>query len=180
VLLVTVWGLCISLGAPGVYYLLALHRKTVSLQMGVASSAVSGVMVLTMLIVQLSVNAVVVPMIEAPPEGVTEAAVRMTWNAVSQVQLGLDIVWDVYLCIAAFLIAWNMRRHPRFGVFFSATGLLIAAALFALNIATFPEPPAEAGSIDLGPLIGLWFLAVTIQVFRSFGWADAILAERPA
>jgi hypothetical protein len=160
------------------YYLLALHRRTVTLQIGVASSAVSGVVVLTMLIVQLSVNAVVVPLIETPPEGVTEAAARMIWKAVSQVQLGFDIVWDIYLCFAALLIAWNMRRHPRFGWIFSGSGLVIAAALYAFNIATFPTPPAEAGSVDLGPLIGLWFLAVTIQVFRSFGWADEVLAER--
>ena len=71
-----------------------------------------------------------------------------------------------------------MRRHPRFGLIFSATGILIAAALFAFNMATFPVPPANAGSVDLGPLIGLWFLVVTIQVFRSFGWADEALANR--
>lgn len=178
VLLVTVWGLCISVGAPGLYYLLSLNRKTVSLQIGVASSAVAGVIALTMLIVQMSVNTAVVSMIEAPPEGASEATVRAAWSVVDHVQLGLDIVWDVYLCLSALLIAWNMRRHPRFGLFFSATGILIAGALFAFNMATFPVPPANAGSIDLGPLIGLWFLVVTIQVFRSFGWADRALADR--
>jgi hypothetical protein len=177
VLLVTVWGLCMSLGAPGLYFLLALNRKTVSLQVGVASSAVAGIVVLTMLIVQISVNAAVVPMIDAPPEGASEAMVRTAWNVVDQVQLGLDIVWDIYLCLSAILIAWNMRQHPRFGLFFTVTGILIAGTLFAFNMATFPVPPANAGSIDLGPLMGLWFLVVTIQVFRSFGWADRALAD---
>jgi len=165
-------------GAPGLYFLLALNRKTVSLQIGVACSAVAGVVVLTMLIVQMSVNAAVVPMIEVPLEGASEAMVRTAWSVVDQVQLGLDIVWDIYLCLSALLIAWNMRRHPRFGLIFSATGILIAGALFAFNMATFPVPPANAGSVDLGPLIGLWFLVVTIQVFRSFGWADEALANR--
>lgn len=177
VLLVTVWGLCISVGAPGLYYLLSLNRKTVSLQIGVASSAVAGVVALTMLIVQMSVNAAVVPMIETPPEGASEAMVRTAWGVVDHVQLGLDIVWDIYLCLSALLIAWNMRRHPRFGLLFSASGILIAAALFAFNMVTFPVPPANAGSVDLGPLIGLWFLAVTIQVFRSFGWAEKVFAD---
>ena len=102
---------------------------------------------------------------------------RAAWSVVDQVQLGLDIVWDIYLCLSALLIAWNMRSHPRFGVIFSVTGVVIAGALFAFNMATFPVPPANAGSVDLGPLIGLWFLAVTIQVFRSFGWADMALAD---
>ena len=43
VLLVTVRGVCISMGAPGLYYLLALNQKTVTLQIGVAASAVAGV-----------------------------------------------------------------------------------------------------------------------------------------
>ena len=177
VLLVTVWGLSISIGAPGMYYLLALNRKTVTLQIGVAASAVAGVVALTMLIVQVSVNTAVAPMIESPPAGSSEAMVNAAWAVVDYVQLGLDIVWDIYLCLAALLIAWNMRRHPQFGSLFSVSGVLIAVALFAINIAYFPNPPANARSIDLGPLIGLWFLVVTIQVFRSFGWADRALAK---
>lgn len=177
VLLVAVWGVCMSAGAPGLYYLLSINRKTVSLQIGATASAVAGVVALTMLIVQLSVNASVAPMIEAPPEGVSEEMVSAAWTVVDHVQLGLDIVWDIYLCLAALLLAWNMRRHPRFGVVFSASGIIIAAALLGLNFAYFPDPPATVGSIDLGPVIGLWFLAVTVQVFRSFGWAERALAS---
>jgi hypothetical protein len=51
--------------------------------------------------------------------------------------------------------------------------MLIATGLLVLNLATFPLPPASAGSLDLGPVAGLWYLAITVQMFRSFGWAEA-------
>jgi hypothetical protein len=34
----------------------------------------------------------------------------------------------------------------------------------------FPEPPADAGSVDLGPLIGLWYLVVRIRMAMSLSW----------
>jgi hypothetical protein len=42
------------------------------------------------------------------------------------------------------------------------------------------EPPigrAIGGDIDLGPL-GLWGLAVSIQIIRSFSWADKRIAAK--
>jgi hypothetical protein len=53
-------------------------------------------------------------------------------------------------------------------------GLLIVG----LNIGTFPTPPANAGLFDPGPLMGLWYLMVTVNMARSRGWYDEILATR--
>ena len=63
-----------------------------------------------------------------------------------------------------------MFGHPRLGKILSISGILIAFALLVLNIYSFPIPPAESGSIDLGPLTALWYLAVTIQIARSMKW----------
>jgi len=93
------------------------------------------------------------------------------------VQLGFDIVWEIFLCLGALCLAWNMRRHPRFGWLFAAPGMVVAVALFALNIATFPVPPGEAGLVDLGPVIGLWYLFVAIRIVTSLGWVDTVLAR---
>jgi hypothetical protein len=50
---------------------------------------------------------------------------------------------------------------------------VIALALVVANLIVFPEPPANAGSVDLGPVIGLWYLTVTIRLAMSGRWAAA-------
>jgi len=55
--------------------------------------------------------------------------------------------------------------------------MLVGAALLVLNLQTFPTPPANAGLFDLGPVLGLWYLAVTIQVARSFHWIDEMTRD---
>lgn len=90
---------------------------------------------------------------------------------VSAIWLGLDVAWDTYIGLGTLCFALAMLRHPRFGRVFAVSGLVIAVALLALNFYTFPTPPGEAGLVDLGPKVGLWYLAVTIQMWRSLAWA---------
>jgi hypothetical protein len=33
-----------------------------------------------------------------------------------------------------------------------------------LNVATFPTPPAEAGLADVGLLVALWYVAVSVRL----------------
>lgn len=172
VLVLCAFGLGISVAAVGLYHLLALENKTVSLQIGTASAAVAGVAVTSMLLVQVAIKAEVQALLSQPEAAVSAEALALIGKIVEQVHLGLDLWWDLYLCLGSILIAWNMRKHPRFGRFFCWSGLLIAAPLTALNLATAPTPPDMVGLVDLGPVIGLWYLAIAIQMFRSFKWAD--------
>ena len=50
-------------------------------------------------------------------------------------------------------------------------GLALGFLVLVLNFYTFPTPPAEAGSIDVGPFVGLWYRAATLQAWRSIAWA---------
>jgi hypothetical protein len=66
-----------------------------------------------------------------------------------------------------------MLKHPRFGRIFGIFGIVIAVGfLLGLNFYTFPYPPRDAGLTiwDPGPPTTLWYLAVTIQLWRSFKW----------
>ena len=65
--------------------------------------------------------------------------------------------------LGTVLLAWNMWHHPRFGRILAVSGIVIAVALVIANLIVFPEPPGNAGSIDLGPVIGLWYLIVTVR-----------------
>jgi hypothetical protein len=83
----------------------------------------------------------------------------------------MDVAWDLFIGLGTFLLAANMWPHPRFGRLLALSGGSIAIALVVVNLAAFPEPPADAGSIDLGPLVGLWYLIVTVRLAMSAGWA---------
>ena len=79
---------------------------------------------------------------------------------------GLDVGWDLYVAAGTFLFALAMRRAPGFGPVFAWSGMALAAGLLALNVATFPVPPGDAGLVDLGPAVALWYVAVSIQLAR--------------
>ena len=162
------FGPLLSLASYGLYRLLTLHRASVSLQVAAVSNIIAGALVTAMLMVQLAVRA-----------GGRASVDDFLWTKFRRVDLGLDVAWDVYICLGTFLFAWNMLRHPRFGRIFGGIGLLLAGGLAVLNLATFPTPPAYAGLVDLGPLVGLWYVAASVQMLRSRRWAETRL-EAPA
>lgn len=170
--LVAAFGPLLSIGGVGLYHLLKLHRKTITAQIAVGAVVVAGAMVNMMLIVQLAVRLTV----NQYRAGESDAAVleMLKWihRIVDKVQLGLDVSWDVYIFIATFLFGLNMLRHPRFGRIFGGVGMVIALLLIGFNLYTFPTPPANAGLIDFGPLVGLWYAAASILALQSLKWVD--------
>lgn len=94
------------------------------------------------------------------------------------VWLGLDVAWDVYIGLGTACFAIAMMRHPRFGRRMGLPGLALAAAVLTFNLITFPTPPGEAGLVDVGPAIGLWYLAVTIILWRALPWLRALEGGR--
>lgn len=148
-------GPAIGVGSIGLYRLIRLHAPSVTAALGAVHNVVAGALFTAMALVQLAVRA-------RPPGGA--ANLFGVW-------LGLDVAWDVYVGLGTLAFGWAMRRHPRFGWSFAAPGLALGLLVIVLNLIPFPVPPAEAGSFDIGPLVGLWYLASTIQAWRSLPWA---------
>jgi len=165
--LIMAWGPLLGLSAVGLYYFLALNKKTVSLKIAVTSQIISGVLVTMMLIVQFAVKL-------SKPD-IIDSGSLWAWNSLNHVQLGIDVVWDLFISLSTLLFAINMYNHPKFGKLFSITGSLIAIALICLNILSFPTPPAEVDSFDFGPILGLWGLAVTVVILIKYKWAESKL-----
>jgi hypothetical protein len=92
---------------------------------------------------------------------------RSAFRLVDPVQLGIDACFDIFYCLGIVLLSCVMIRHRDFGRLLGAFGAVAAGALLALNLATFPHPPSEAGLVDLGPVTGLWWVAVIVQLFRA-------------
>ena len=163
VVLAAVLGPLLGVAGLGLGKLLRIPRRSVSAKMAAVFTFTGGALMTAMLLVQLAVK------VRAGSSGASSELIGV-W-------LGLDVALDVYLGLGTGLFALAMLRHPRFGPWLGIPGLPIAAGLLVLNLYTFPTPPADAGLVDLGPLVGLWFLAAAVQAWRSLRWAETTLAR---
>jgi hypothetical protein len=164
VVLAAVLGPSLALASLGLRETLRLHEESVAGDLGALFNVLAGVLLAAMLLVQLAVR------LRAPGEALAPQTVGV-W-------LGLDVAWDVYIGLGTGCFAIAMLRHPRFGKVMGLTGLVLAAAVLAFNLAVFPTPPAEAGLVDVGPAVGLWYLVGTILMWRSMRWLKDSLKER--
>jgi hypothetical protein len=154
------WGPLLAVASLGLGRLLEVPRPSSLVRFAVQLNLLATALVTAMLLVQIAVG--------------MEAKGKLSPEIVA-IWLGLDVAWDVYIGIGTLLLACAMFRHPRFKWPFAVSGLLAAGVLLVLNLATFPTPPGEAGLFDAGPVVALWYLAVTIQMGRSLGWARSVL-----
>jgi hypothetical protein len=176
-LLVSAFGPLLGLASVGLYHFMALARKTMTLQIAVAANIIAIAIVTTMLIVQMSLNIRMERAIAKVSDPSVIESLKAIWRGVDSVQLGMDVAWDVFGVLGALLFAINMLWHPRLGKIIGMLGIVLALGLFVFNIYTFPTPPAEANLLDLGPLVALWYVVVSIMILFSLGWARKRLAE---
>lgn len=160
------FGPALAVASLGLQRLLDLDSVRVSSRLGALLNALAGALFSAMALVQLAV--------------VASAAGDRPSRQVAAIWLGLDVAWDAYIGLGTICFALAMLRHPRFGKAFAVPGLAIAVALLALNLYSFPAPPRDAGLVDVGPLVGLWYLAVTVQMWRSLAWAREHASETVA
>jgi hypothetical protein len=168
-----VFGPALMCASMGLYHVLRAHRRTVTLDLGVMANVAAGVTVTLMLFAQLGFKRWFEVQFGTGSIDSSERALHAAFEAANGIQLGLDVAWDLFLALGTILLASNMWRHPRFGRLLAVSGIVIAVALAVANLAVFPEPPGQAGSIDLGPVIGLWYLIVTVRLVSSGRWAAA-------
>ncbi|MGZ4777655.1 MAG: hypothetical protein ACXV5L_00540 [Thermoanaerobaculia bacterium] len=155
-------GPAIGIGSLGLYRLIRVHGQSVSAALGAIHNVIAGGLFTAMALVQLAVR-------HRAPNAANELA---------GVWLGLDVAWDMYVGLGTIFFAYAMLSHPRFRWPFATPGFVLGVLVIVLNLVPFPVPPAEAGSVDVGPFVGLWYLAATIQAWRSLKWASEQL--RPA
>jgi hypothetical protein len=158
------FGPLLSVSFLGLYRYLASHRDGPVLQIACLFGVIAGVMVTTMLVVQVGNNMVRADLLAEVADGAPEESIQVAWGAVNRVQYLVDVVWDIFICGAAMLLAVSLFTHPRFGKVWGGVGFLAGLLLLVLNLQTFPEGPAYAGSVDLGPVVAVWMLAVFVRL----------------
>lgn len=150
----SLFGPLIAAMSVALYLLLASERATLAGLLAAIANVAAAALVTAMVLVQIAVNDV-------------EAGLSPAVNdAFEHVEFGLDLSWDVFLVAGTILFSCAMLADPRFGRRFALPGITLAAGLYVLNFATFPTPPASEGLVDLGPLVGLWYAAVSVQALR--------------
>jgi hypothetical protein len=148
-------GPAIGVGSIGLHFLVRLRGHSVAAVLGAIHNVLAGALFSAMVLVQLAAK-------QYAPESVRDLV---------SVWLGLDVAWDIYIGLGTLFFAYAMVRHPRFRWPFAVPGFVLGALVIVLNLIPFPVPPAASGSIDVGPFVGVWYLAVTIQAWRSLRWA---------
>jgi hypothetical protein len=167
VVFVCAFGPALALNSAGLYEALRLHRSTVSVKIALGANLAAAIAVTMGLLAQVGYREWLDLKFGSDPIAGTASP---AYQAANGLQLGFDFAWDLFLVIGTFLLAMNMWSHPRYGRSFAVSGMAIASTLLVFNIATFPEPPADAHLFDPGPLIGVWYVVVTIRLALSLKW----------
>lgn len=150
-------ALGITVSSIGLYHVLGGTTGSRMALIAAVANVIAAAQALAMLMVQMSVYSVV----QQP-----DAALKAVW-------WGLDVAWDLYVGTGTILFALCMFGRRGLGVWFAVPGLLISIIFLIFNITTFPKPPDTAGLVDLGPLVGLWYLVVYVRLGVS-----SVLLER--
>lgn len=120
----------------------------------------SGALVTAMIIVQLAVVQSTVPAADAQLSSVLVHRIR-------DVSLGMDVAFDRFIGLGTVFFGFAMLTDRRFGRILGWLGIVVGlVVILGFNLATFPDPPVEAGLFDPGPVTGLWHLSVVIQMTR--------------
>jgi len=154
-------GILLSLASAGLYYFIQIHKKTITAKIALFSNIIAGALLTQMFLVQLAIKS-------SRPELIEEAS-KWIWDSINHIHYGLDVAWDVYIFLGTILFAISVFQHPKLGRIFSIIGILISLLMIITNIISFPIPPSRE-FIDFGPLIGLWYLGITIKITFSKKW----------
>lgn len=160
VIVASAFGPLLAAASLGLYHVLAETGNPVVLQLAVLFNVLGSAIFTVMLLVQLAIG---YQLQSIGKETIDLTSLR---TALVGVQLGLDVGWDIFISLGTLLFAASMLADARFGWMVGAAGILIAVVLLILNLWAFPTPPAAKNLVDLGPLLGLWYLVVTIMMIR--------------
>jgi hypothetical protein len=149
----------------GLYSFIAVERESAPNRLAFVFAAVAFTILLAMIVVQLAVGASVGEI----TQGLDEQMARALRRGLRMIDLGLDVAWDMLIGVSLVFLGLAMRRRSGLGLGWAIPSALFGVVLIGLNAATFPWPPADRGLFDIGPLIGLFMLALAARL-ALLGW----------
>ena len=161
-LLAFAFGPFFLLASHGLYHIIRSWKESITLIVGTLFNIIGTALVTLMLVVQQTSFAFHNQYKTEDRGTVTDEQLKWIFREVNSTQLGIDLAWDIFISAGTFFLSLSMWNHPVYRKVYSITGILVSVLLFSFNMASFPVPPSEAGSIDFGPFVALWYLTLTL------------------
>ncbi len=162
-LVVSAWPVLSIVYAYGLYTFVAAERDGAANRLGFVFAVAGFATVLAMIVVQLAVGAG----FDEIAKGLDEATADALHRGLRMIDHGLDVAWDMLIGVALVFSGLALRGRSGLGPGWGIPSVALGAALIAFNAATFPWPPAGAGLVDVGPLIGLFVMALAGRLALS-------------
>ncbi len=164
----TSMGLLVAAAFPilGIVYSYALcsfvaaERDGAANRLGLIFAIAGFSTLLAMLVVQLAVGTGIGEF----TRDLDDQAARALCRGLRLVDLGLDVAWDLLMGIALVLWGVAIRKRSGLGPGWGLPLVVLGLGLIGLNAATFPWPPGDHGLVDLGPVAGLFMLALAARL----------------
>ena len=164
-------GPLIIIGCLALYYFIKAQRNTVYNLLGFVFNALAGLSVTMMVAVQGSVYTIGKDYREAADETMKQM-IRQSFKVGNLAQLGMDVCFDVFISLGTVFIGIAVLKQRQILGWLGLPGIIVGLGGLAVNIATFPIPPADQGLFDPGPYFGIYFglllIAMLVAVIRQW------------
>lgn len=147
----------------GLYKALSSEGSTIAATLGTLFGILGFLALAEMIVVQGTVTVYMGGMFNQAANSGEQQRLLILFRGLRFVDLGLDLVWDIFIALSLILLGYAMLRHRYFGKVLGSAGIVIGALLLFFNLWSAPLPPTP----DLGPVAVLWVLAVSIQMLRT-------------
>lgn len=146
----------------GLYYLLTRKEITIPVVLATISAILAGTLRMAFIVVQMNNLIYIREKISAAGSPEDVQIWKNILNGVFTVQNGLNYVADFFIDWAMILFGIAMWNYSKSAKWIAVLGFVAGGSHFLLKFYTFPKPPAESGLFDVGPLIGVWALVISI------------------
>jgi hypothetical protein len=157
---VALWPILSIVYCYGLYDFVAAERPTAANRLGFVFAVVAFTTVLAMIVVQLAVDSG----IGEVTRGLDAQAAATLKRGLRLIDAGLDVTWDLLIGTALVFSGIAARKRRGLGPGWAIPSVLLGTGLIVLNVATFPWPPASRGLFDIGPVIGLFEIALAARL----------------
>jgi hypothetical protein len=90
-----------------------------------------------------------------------EEILKLMRRSIRLVDMGIDVAWDIFIGTALMFLAFALKGHSNFGLWWGIPLILLGVLLIAFNVITFPHPPGSRNLVDIGPAIGLYIIMLS-------------------